>query len=441
MTSAEGDEPGAGTPAGALEAAERALGPHLPGQGGAPAPSAPSGPGDAEGAAPAAGRAARRALEGVGEGAWAEEPRAVRARAAFLLGRAHTLEAGGGYAKAAEEHLVRAVKLDPEEVGPWNVLGQALWAKGDLACAQHCFQYGLQLAPNKVGLQELSMLKRQLAKGEAQEENEALVRQSVEDARRAVSLDIADFKSWYVLGNAFLTSYFVASAPSLSILQQALKAYQNAEKNMPGGGYSDLHFNRGIVCQYLDRYQEALESFRAAKDLDATLSEPCDQHVHSLLHTMSQLATLTEAKCHLKPRKIASIAASIAAEKFLPPPSLSPLNLGDLKAGKNAGAVLSCKVLQTLSQSAEVPHYYVALDSDGGCFAIILYGVKDTAIRQSIVISLRDPNLMHVAVKWEGRNLKFPAVRIDSPQQILVGGQQLVGADNKPVITTRKLGA
>ena len=131
------------------------------------------------------------------------------------------------------------------------------------------------------------MLKRQLAKGEAQEENEALVRQSVEDARRAVSLDIADFKSWYVLGNAFLTSYFVASAPSLSILQQALKAYQNAEKNMPGGGYSDLHFNRGIVCQYLDRYQEALESFRAAKDLDATLSEPCDQHVHSLLHTMS----------------------------------------------------------------------------------------------------------------------------------------------------------
>ena len=158
-----------------------------------------------------------------------------------------------------------------------------------------------------------------------------------------------------------------------------------------------------------------------------------------MLHTLSQLATLTEAKCHLKPRKIASIAASIAAEKFLPPPSLSPLNLGDLKAGKNAGAVLSCKVLQTLSQSAEVPHYYVALDSDGGCFAIILYGVKDTAIRQSVVISLRDPNLMHVAVKWEGRNLKFPAVRIDSPQQILVGGQQLVGADNKPVITTRKV--
>ena len=63
------------------------------------------------------------------------------------------------------------MKLDPEEeeVAPGNVLGQARWAKGERACAQPCFQHGLQLAPNQVGLPELSRLQRQLAQGEAPE--------------------------------------------------------------------------------------------------------------------------------------------------------------------------------------------------------------------------------------------------------------------------------
>lgn len=62
-------------------------------------------------------------------------------------------------------------------------------------------------------------------------------------AREAVALDIRDGRSWYTLGNAFLTQYFATGAWDFGQLRQALKAYQNA---VSVGRWSKLLRHNGL---------------------------------------------------------------------------------------------------------------------------------------------------------------------------------------------------
>ena len=59
--------------------------------------------------------------------------------------------------------------------------------------------------------------------------------------------------------------------------------------------------------------------------------------------------------------------------------------------------------------------------------ALSVYGLADGAVRQSSTITLLDPNVKDVDATWEGRAFKFRLVRVDLPNQILVGGSMPVG--------------
>ena len=54
-------------------------------------------------------------------------------------------------------------------------------------------------------------------------------RESIALASKAVGLDLGDSQSWYVLGNAHLTNFFVNSE-SMGELTLALKAYTQTER-------------------------------------------------------------------------------------------------------------------------------------------------------------------------------------------------------------------
>ena len=420
----------AGEPGGALERAAAALGPFA---------------GEVGARRPGARGAARAALQALGEagGSGGGAPPAVRARALLLEGWARRLAAGGRHSAEAEEALVRAVKLDPEGVEAWNLLGSELWDKGDLDCARHCLEYSGRLRPNGEGLRQLSILRRQLAKreggaggGEGQPHRKA-VEQSVEEAKQAVGLDIADGHSWYVLGNAYLALYFTDVAAGLGVLQKSLKAYQNAERN-GAPEEADLCFNRGTVCRYLNRYQDALDSFKEAQGLDANL--PCAAQIRGLVHTLSQLTTLTQAKCQLKPHKIATLASAIAeACAGLGKERAAARTVESLEEGTNRGAALNCKILQSLSDESDVPLFFVAIDSAGACFALMVFGLKHSAIKQNAVLTLLDPVLHSVAVRHEGKELAFQALRMEgesAEKKILIGGKPLVGASLAPVMSS-----
>ena len=172
------------------------------------------------------------------------------------------------YTKQAEENLSKSIKLMPTNRDSWDALGHVYWKKRDLEQAKKCFEGSLeQDSNNKKALRNLSMVFRMIeasSSGEAidQEERKKNYKQSIALAKQAIGLDMSDSQSWYVLGNAHLTNFFVNNEQTLE-LEHALKAYAQGEKTMSEPN-PDLFFNRATILEYLERYNEATHDFSKA---------------------------------------------------------------------------------------------------------------------------------------------------------------------------------
>ncbi|XP_019487937.1 PREDICTED: tetratricopeptide repeat protein 5 [Hipposideros armiger] len=116
-----------------------------------------------------------------------------KAQALMLTGKA--LNVTPDYSPKAEELLSKAVKLEPTLVEAWNQLGEVYWKKGDIAAAHTCFSGALTHCKNKVSLQNLSMVLRQL-RTDSGDEHSRHVMDSVRQAKLAVQMDIHDGRSW-----------------------------------------------------------------------------------------------------------------------------------------------------------------------------------------------------------------------------------------------------
>lgn len=79
---------------------------------------------------------------------------------------------------------------------------------------------------NKVSLRNLSMVLRQEVSSTTEQKIKN-IQQGVEYAREAVSLDPTDGTSWAILGNAYLSSFFMI-AQNPSILKLCMSAYGQA---------------------------------------------------------------------------------------------------------------------------------------------------------------------------------------------------------------------
>jgi len=93
---------------------------------------------------------------------------------------------------------------------------------------------------------------------------------SIELAKEAIKQDMKDSQSWYVLGNAHMTNFFIHREQATQELELALKAYMMAEKFLKEPN-PDLYFNRATVLEYLERYGEAINDFGKAHTIDTSL--------------------------------------------------------------------------------------------------------------------------------------------------------------------------
>ncbi|KAJ6982066.1 tetratricopeptide repeat protein 5-like [Populus alba x Populus x berolinensis] len=361
-------------------------------------------------------------------------------RATYEYLRGKLLDVVPEYNKEAEDHLSKAVKLNPSLADAWLCLGNCIWKKGDLPSAKNCFNLALSKGANKKILCLLSMLERRMAQGEdfkffyfllftlfkplaslafCSENQAQIVEESIQHAKDAITLDVKDGNSWYNLGNACLTSFFVTGAWDHSKLLQSLKAYQNAEKDERMESNPDLYFNCATVNHYLENYERALSGFEAAALKDPSLN--ATEEVQKMVNLLDKLENLLRGQARTK--RLASLASSLAAVNLNS--SYKRASVDQLSEGLNRAVAIVGKVLFFVKQENATPLYYLVCDSNQICFVLSVYGMRNDAIKEGDQLTLLEPYYHYVDFSWKGKHYNFKSVRVDFTEQVLVNGKVL----------------
>ncbi|ELK07090.1 tetratricopeptide repeat protein 5 [Pteropus alecto] len=358
----------------------------------------------------------------------------VQGKAQVLMLTGKALNVTPDYSPKAEELLSKAVKLEPTLVEAWNQLGEVYWKKGDVAAAHTCFSGALTHCKNKVSLQNLSMVLRQL-RTDSGDEHSRHIMDSVRQAKLAVQMDIHDGRSWYILGNAYLSLYFnTGQNPKIS--QQALSAYAQAEKvDRTASSNPDLHLNRATLHKYEENYGEALEGFSRSAALDPAWLEP-QQREQQLLEFLNKLTSLLESKGKMKTKKLQSMLGSLRPAHLGPcgdghyqsacgqkvTLELKPLSV--LQPGVNSGAVVLGKVVFSLTTEEKVPFTFGLVDSDGPCYAVMVYNmVQSWGVLIGDSVAIPEPNLRLHRIQHKGKDYSFSSVRVETPLLLVVNGK------------------
>ncbi|XP_014511109.1 tetratricopeptide repeat protein 5 [Vigna radiata var. radiata] len=346
-----------------------------------------------------------------------EQRKSPTQRATFEYLRGKMLDVFPDYRKEAEDHLSKAVKLNPSLADAWLCLGNCIWKKGDLTAAKNCLSLALDKGPNKKILCQLSMLKRKMSQGV---ENQAeLVEESIQHAKEAITLDVKDGNSWYNLGNACLTSFFVTGAWDHTKLLHSLKAYQNAEKDERMKSNPDLYFNSATVNKYLENYQRALSGFEAAALKDPGLNAAEEvQKIVSLLDKVDNLL-----KGHVRAKRMTSLASSLVAVDLKSPYRRVTIDL--LSEGPNRALAVEAKVFFFIRTESVAPLYYLLCDSNHSCFVVSIYGVRTDVIKEGDQLTMLDPYFRDVDLSWNEKHYQFKSIRMDFYEQVLVNGKAL----------------
>ncbi|KAL5070435.1 hypothetical protein RYX36_021322 [Vicia faba] len=346
-----------------------------------------------------------------------EERKSPTQRAVFEYLKGKVLDVYPEYKKEAEDHLSKAVKLNPSYADAWLCLGNCIWKKGDLSAAKNCLNLALNKGPDKKILCQLSMLKRKMSQGA---DNQAeLVDESIQHAKEAIALDVKDGESWYNLGNAYLTSFFVTGGLDHTRLSHSLKAYQNAEKDEGIKSNPDFYFNSATANKYLENYERALSGFEAAALKDPGLNAA--EEVQKIVNILDKVDNLL--RVHVRAKRIAALAASLAAVNMKSPYRTVTIDL--LSEGLNRALAVDGKVLFYISSDGVAPLYYLLCDSNQTCFVLSVYGVREDVIKGGEQLTLLDPYFCDVDVTWKEKHYQFKSIRVDFYEQMLVNGKAL----------------
>ncbi|KAK7849229.1 putative s-adenosylmethionine-dependent methyltransferase, partial [Quercus suber] len=227
-------------------------------------------------------------------------------------------------------------------------------------------------------------------------ENEAeLVKESIQHAKEAITLDVKDGNSWYNLRNACLTSFFVTGAWDHSKLQQSSKAYQNAEKDDRMKSNPDLYFNCATVNKYRENYEKALSGFEAAALKDPGLNATGE--VQKMFNLLDKLENMLRG--HARSKRLASLSSSLAAVNLNSSYKRATIDL--LLDGLNKAVAVVGKVLFFIKHDNVAPLYCLLCDSNQICFILSVYGFHSDTIKEGDQLTLLEPYYRHFDFSWK----------------------------------------
>nr|TKW30292.1 hypothetical protein SEVIR_2G026500v2 [Setaria viridis] len=264
----------------------------------------------------------------------------------------------------------------------------------------------LRKGSDKKILCQLSMLERSMAQGS--EDPAVLVEESIQHAKEAVMLDIKDGNSWYNMGNAYLTSFFVGGAWDHTKLHHSVKAYQNAEKDKTMSLNPDLYYNCAT------NYERALRGFEAAALKDPGLG--ADREVQKIVSLLDKLENAMKGQ--LRSKRLASLVSSLNGVTLKS--SHKKATISKLSEGLNKAVAVLGKVILLIRHDNIAPLYYLTCDLDQSYFILSVYGLRNDAIKEGDRVILYEPYYRILDASWKDKRYQFRSIRVDFPEQILI---------------------
>ena len=312
----------------------------------------------------------------------------------------------------------------------WDALGHVYWKKRDVVQAKKCFEGSLeQNEENKVALRNLSMVYRMLDKNPQSgekidaEEKKNNYKTSIELASKSVKLDMSDSQSWYILGNAHLTNFFVNNEATKE-LESALRAYSMSEKYMKEAN-PDLFFNRATIFEYLERYSEAVQNFQAAHQIDPSLQG--DKRANAIVGFVSRAYNSIVNKGKIKSNRLTEMVKSIP-QSIQGQNTCKIVDLSQLQNGENPGLMISTKVVYNLEKPTDVPICFLLVDFKHNFCVMSIYNVSkqlSDKIRSGSEVLIRAPHLVLIQLQFKGYTYNYQCLKITDIRNILVNGAGL----------------
>ena len=357
-----------------------------------------------------------------------------------------------------KDYLSKSIKLNPNNVQAWMTMGQYEWKLGNIKEAKKMFLESLKHEETKEAYQDLSMIIRQLSSvrrtnqdvdhdvdqddDDVPQERSEIMKESIKLAKKAISMDINDHKSWYILGNALCMNFFTVTHDVVD-LKKALTAYKKSE-SLGGECNPDLYYNQGNVHRYLQNYSEALKCYQQTYDIDPSSFSQTNDSLQDVSHFVNRVNDLVQHKVYVKKKKLTNVLKTLSQSKW----NESTTCFKDLIHGVNSHTKICVKVLMTVTKVSIPPECFVCTDLAGDCAVVSIYNLSSDAppLTSNQVITIIDPvvnknafNLTNESEKQTGDNDKEETVFTSSlsscPPAMLVQVHQIenVKVDGKPI--------
>ncbi|MFH4976662.1 hypothetical protein AB6A40_003371 [Gnathostoma spinigerum] len=304
------------------------------------------------------------------------------AKASYNLLRGRILNLSPEFDRKCEEHLSRAVKMNPELSEAWRELGECWLKKGDPQSAVYCFQESLKRNRTAKCLCALATARRyenamMSTKKDVVNSHEESIRLCLE----AVTTEPQNSFAWYSLGNAYLMQFFTKNQQNVKTLESARKAYETALRLGDDLHLPELHINYASALKFDQRYAECLKHLKLAYKYNPGMVE-CQERLHNLNSFLVRTNEAVRRKGRIKPKRLADMLKSMKAEDDLAtvdslfmhkgiPAEVKPFS--SLHEGLNRGVIIYGKVVGAVPVDDEVFYTFVACDKKGDCFAFTVY--------------------------------------------------------------------
>jgi tetratricopeptide (TPR) repeat protein len=303
-----------------------------------------------------------------------------------------------------------------------------MWKKKTtIDLAINYYKKALQLDPkNKTALRSLSMIIR-TKETQSLEEKQKIAQESLDFAKKAITLDMSDGFSWYIYGNAFFYKAFIDKT-QYKDLRLALSAYNKAQDKVSKYKNPDLFYNRGVVHAYLEDYQNAFNDFNEAHKIDETLGS--DKLCKAILEIVKSTSKSIKNMCGLKPKKLAQILTTIP-HKLKDDVKYELMKGNEFIEGKNINKLITGKIIAHVKSSFDVPISFVCVDYSSNFFCLSVYNISTEFVNSisymtsTFVVLEPDVKKISMVLEEDGneKKIEYFCIQVSELNSLLVDGK------------------